>query len=143
MVQETTQEKVINKVFEVDEYDVGYGRTVHREYEVYAVPLDKKTLRRVEVKKRTYYLWPEAGNYYSYNVVMKIDEDGRVEIQGYIISSSNIVNIAYIKLDDYSGETPGFLWRDEVEKIKSIDDLKEYLNNMIGWLKDFVDTFSL
>ena len=143
MSQETTQEKVVSKVFEVDEYDEGYGRVVHREYEVYAEPLDDEVLKYVRVVKRTFYMWPRAGNYYSFTVVVRLDNDGLVEIEKFFIGFNKIENEAYIKLDDYSGETPGFLWRDEVEKIKSIDDLKEYLNNMIGWLKDFIDTFSL
>jgi hypothetical protein len=138
-----SQEKVISKLFEVDEYDEGYGRVVHREYEVYAEPLDDKVLKYVRVTKRTYYMWPKAGNYYSNIIVIRLDNDGKPEIHRYTVGSSNITHKAYIKLDDFSGETPGFLWLEEVKHIKTLEDLKKYVKDMIEWVKDLVDTLSL
>ena len=135
---------VLIKKFETDEFDSEFNRTVHREYIIEAVPYDEdeKVVSSIEIKKKTYYLWPQWGNHYTDYIVLEMDSSGRIEIHRYTVGENKITYLAYLKLDDFA-ETPGFLWREEVESINNVEDLKRYLEYMRDWLKDFIDTLNL
>ena len=124
------------KKFETDEFDSELNRTVHREYKIYVEPIeDEKVLKKVVVERVSYYKIMVIDA-----IAITLDTVGNVLVSKYRVGP-NTTNLVYIKFD--SGETPGFLWRETVEDIKTLDDLRNYIKDMIGYIKDLADMLSL